>query len=735
MYKKNPLRFLSIYFVFFVSFAFGEEIAGTNEFSLWIAIVSLAFLAIFILFFSSRKASKLQKIHENLSSKQAIMEKNQNRLLTTMSENIHDIALKAIEEGREVLSKPSVSNANKEKIFANVENRLLGVTNDLISFLQLKSEKIEILDEEFNINNVLNEVSGNVCRTFSGSHNELIFEIDKNVPRRLIGDSLAIEKILQSILEYQMEQGNKLEVKLEISMFDTHGSMVDMQFIMTDTSQGIGEHEIDNLFKPYYDDSLGEYVGLGLFVSNELVNMMDGTLSIQSTVGRGNAFTLSLPLKVHDKSNKRMYRLPHKNLIEKNVLIVDNNYNAALAIKKMFAYFRHEVTVLSEIEFQKDRADFRLYDIVLVNQNIFDRGLVSYIHRIKEKQSLRVIALNSLVTIETEEQFADEVIDAYLSKPLNQERIFELIIGLYDEDEPIETSEKIPAIVIASDSEAKKILKVHKASIIETQYITQESFKEFSHKNLLIVEDNLINQKVLTNVLNHSGINISIANNGKEAVEIVNEGTNDFDVILMDINMPIMDGYTATQMIRRERKNDGIAILAFTALVLDSEIEKMFHSGVNAFLSKPLNIGKLYSAFSMYLSEDNENLSLPKLSKKRIVKDYEGIDIRVGIEHSNHSEALYIEVVKEFSDAYGNSDSVFLNLVAEHRYAQIKMLCVDMRGLTGTIGATEMHILVTEILQLLLYNRESLIANYKEAYCFEIQKLNASIQLYLSDVA
>jgi len=727
----NKKRIILVMGICFISMAYAGEVQESDELRLWIAVITLAFMGLFILFFSSRRIFKLQEIHQNLTNKQVIMEKNQNKLLTKMSENIHDIAVKAIEEGKKALDTASISNENKEKVFENVENRLLGVTNDLISFLQLKSEKIEILNEEFNINNILNEVSGNVCRTFSGSDNELIFEIDKNVPRRLIGDSLGIEKTLQSLLEYEMNQGNSLEIKLKISMFDTYGSEVDMQFYITDTGKGMDKETIENIFKPYYDEALREYVGLGMFVSNELVNMMDGTLSVQSTIGRGNTFTLSLPLQIHDKANKRMYRLPKKDLIEKHVLIVDDNYNAALAIKKMFAYFRHDVTVLSEIEFKKNRSDFTLYDMILLNQNIFDRGLVSYIQRIKEKESLRIIALNSLVKIETEEQFSDEVIDAYLSKPLNQERIFELIIGLYDED--IKEVSVSPKTI--SKSSDKILLEVHKASIVETHYITQESFYEFANKNLLIVEDNLINQKVLTNVLNYSAINITIANNGKEAVDIVSSGNIKFDIILMDINMPIMDGYTATKMIRRDKKNDSIAIVAFTALVLDSEIDKMFNSGINAFLSKPLNIGKLYTVFSMYFPRKNDGMTLVNRVKKRKVKEYEGLDIRVGIEHSNHSEALYIELLKEFNDAYGNSDSVFSNLVAEHRYAQIKMLCVDMRGLTGTIGAKEMHILVTEILQLLLYDKESLIANYQEAYTFEIQKLYTSIQLYLSDVS
>jgi CheY-like chemotaxis protein len=707
------------------------EGSGQEELILWLALVALALLGVIILFISSKRTEKLEALHQNLITKQVTMEKNQNMLLTTMSENIHDVAVKAIEESREVLNTTDVSNEKRAQIFSNVEDRLLGITNDLISFLQLKSEKIEIADEEFNINNILNEVSGNVCRTFSGSSNELIFEIDKNVPRRLIGDSLAIEKVLQSILEYQMGQGSAIEVRLKISMFDTHGSMVEMQFQVVDTGEGMSEEALSSLFHPFYDEEEGQYIGLGLFVANELVSMMDGKLFVRSTLGRGNIFSLTLPLKVHDKANKRMYRLPSKRLTEKRVLIVDTNYNASLAIKKMFAYFRHEVNVLSESEFINDRPDFREFDIVILNHNLFDRGLVSYIHRIKEGRELFIIALNALVTIETEEQFSDEVIDAYLSKPLNQERIFELIVNLYSEENKAVLGE----LAIDTTPQAKA-LEVHRASIVEAHNITQESFKEFEHKRLMIVEDNIINQKVLTNVLNHSGMEIVIANNGKEAVEKVLADPKLFDIILMDINMPIMDGYRATARIRDDSKGMGVAIVAFTALVLDSEIEKMFHSGVNAFLSKPLNIGKLYSVFSMFLTEESmEEDQRPKEIKMRTVKEYEGIDIKRGIEHSNHSEALYIEVLKEFLDAYGDSDEVFLRLVQEHRYAQIKMLCVDMKGLTGTIGANEMHKLVTEILQLLLYNRESLIANYKEAYRLEIDKLTSSIACYLQDVS
>ncbi len=119
------------------------------------------------------------------------MEKNQTLLLTNMSENIHDMAKQALHKTHQALEKKTKSYRHKEKVLANVETKLLDVTNDLLDFLRLKSKKVEIVNEEFNINNVLNELSGSICTQFSGSEIELIFDIDKNVPRHLIGRFIA----------------------------------------------------------------------------------------------------------------------------------------------------------------------------------------------------------------------------------------------------------------------------------------------------------------------------------------------------------------------------------------------------------------------------------------------------------------------------------------------------------------------------------------------------------------
>jgi CheY-like chemotaxis protein len=705
-----------------MNYAHASESTQSESFWLWIALFTLGVVGIAILFFSSYKTQKMQKLHQAMFDKQLEMEKNQTLLLTTMGENIHDIAKQALEQHTQLINKASKPVKNKESSLMQVEHKLLDVTNDLIDFLRLKSKKIEIVNEEFNINNVLNELSGSICSEFAGSPVELIFDIDKNIPRRLVGDSLHLGQALKSILEYMLNQDDLEEVKLEISMFDTFEEQAELQFQFTDIGKGLDAEALENLFVPYYDEETETYVRLGLYVANELINMMGGKLSVQSIEGKGSTFTLSLPFDVVEKTNKRKYRLPEKVLIDKKVFIVDKSYNSALAIKKKFAYFRHEVTVLSQEEFMKNIPNLTSFDIVVLHESLFTVRLIEYLNQIKMEKDLKVIALNSLLQSD-KKSFVDEVIDTHLFKPVNQERVFEMIVNLYNIKTPIDMEEEKKVEV--------KRAKIYKMDINETKGVTKNSFKDFSGKKLLIAEDNIINQKVLMSLLGPSGIQISVANNGQEAVDIVKEEKTEFDLVLMDINMPIMDGYTATQKIRLDNQFDGLPIVAFTALVLDSEIQKMFHCGINAFLSKPLNMGKLYTVLAMYLSDTVPEVPKEIASEPKEERTYEGLNVQKGIKRTSNSETLYLEVLKEFNTAYGNSDEIFAKLIQEHRYEQVRMLCIDMRGLTGTIAAEEMHELVSEILQQLLYKKYELLANYKEKYIFEMQRLQRSVDRYI----
>ena len=222
---------------------------------------------------------------------------------------------------------------------------------------------------------------------------------------------------------------------------------------------------------------------------------------------------------------------------------------------------------------------------------------------------------------------------------------------------------------------------------------------------------------------------IAIANNGREAVNMVKESLESFDLVLMDINMPVMDGYVATQMIRLESEYDNLPIVAFTALALESEREKIFNSGMNAYLTKPLNIGKLFTVFKMYMPG---SAAQEQRTQERKVIDTDVLDVGKGIGYANGNEGFYMEILQEFLDAYGNSGELFAKLVREHRYEQVKMLCLDMKGLTGSIGATQMYQLIAKIHQKVIYHQEEMLTEYIDAYEKELGRLRYEIERYLA---
>ena len=720
MYKKIGL------FIGLISgsYAGGSmNISSIESFWIWVALFALGSVGILILFLSSRQMTKIEKLHEDVFKKQLEMEQKQALLLTKMSEDIHNVAQEALEKSTKAIEKVNESLKSDMVELTNVEDTLLDVTNDLIEFLRLKSKKVEILNEEFNLNNVLNEISGSICSRFNGSRVELIFDIDNSIPRRLIGDSLHLGQIITNILENMMEILTDEELKLKISMFNTFEDNIELQFQMIDNGIGMTNEELDSLFIPYYNEENSRYVGIGLFVAKELIGMMDGELSVQSHSGKGTVFTITLPFKMVGSENKRRYRLPEKALTNKKVYIVDRSYNSALAIKKMFAYFRHDIKVVSIENFMQSKPNLTPYDIVVLDESLLNNKTLVYLEQIKKEKELKIISLNSLLRM-AQHKTTDDLIDKVIMKPLNQERVFELITSLYESTNDLDHSDK-------SVIESKK-LKTYRSTILETRHIKQHNFSDFNGKKILIVEDNIINQKVLTNILHLSGIELTIANNGQEAVNLVTRAqAKEFDLILMDINMPVMDGFAATQNIRDEKKFDTLPIVAFTALVLESEIQKMFNSGMNAYLAKPLNIGQLYTALAMFLLDMPKKHNDENTSFDVVDQVLPGLNIKVGIQHSNNNEALYIEILKEFIEAYGHSNMVFENLVNEHRHEQLKMLCLDMRGLSGAIGAEDMSVKIDEVQKLLLYNKHELLHSYIDVYKKELSKLAKSIHLYI----
>ena len=691
--------------------------------TLWIALFGLAIVGILFMFLSSDQIKRLKAEHEKIKSKHKKLEQKQHEVLSSMGENIHTIAKETMSHTSIIAEKIKETPLYEEmeKVMYN-ENELLDVTEDLIKFLRLKSKKVVIQNEVFNFNHVLNEVAGLLNHAHKQNDMELVFDIDKEVPRFMLADSLHMGQILSNLLEYMMQNTHNKEMKLEVT---TQSSLKEGQQVHFKLMTALHIDDIETLFDSYYDEGSRRYVGLGLFVAKELTHLMDGTLKVIESEEGHHHFLLTLPIEEKNRE-KRKYRLPDKGLVGKKILIVDKSEDAAQATEKLFAYFRADVTVLTAQNFGENMPNFALYDIVALNDTLFNFKILEALKKVKKEQELKIISLDNLFS--SENVVPNNAIDISLVKPLTQEYVFDTLIELYDKKrEKVETTlaENIP------EKETSRLL-IHRDNFIDAANINLESFRTFKGAHVLIVEDNIINQKVVLSVLGKSEMKLSVANNGEEAVAFMHDNVGKVDFIFMDINMPVMDGYRASELIRNDNRYDDVPIVALTALVSEHEIDKMFDSGMNGYLPKPVRIEKLYAALDLFLTPAKKEVTSTVSDQIEKPMKLEGLNIVEGLAHMKNSDIFYKEVLKEFMDAYAHSDDLFEKLVNEQRYIQVKMLCLDMKGLTGTIGAKEMHVIINEIHQHIIYKKPELLHSYISRYKAEFGKLSKSIQIYLA---
>jgi CheY-like chemotaxis protein len=677
-------------------------------------------IGIVYMFLSSEQIRRLKREHTRMRTKHQELEQKQHEALSSMGENIQIIAKETMIHTHELAEKVKETPfySDVEKVMYN-ENELLDVTGDLVKFLRLKSKKVVIENQVFNFNHVLNEVAGLLNTKYKQNDIELIFDIDKQVPRHMFTDSENMAQILINLLEYFIQHSRNKEVKLEVIVTSGPKEELQLQFQI---AADVKIKDKDTLFHSYYDEEAGRYIGLGLYVAKELTYLMNGELVIRDNGKQASCLVFTLPVEEKEKE-KRKYRLPNKSLVAKKILIVEQNDNAAVAIEKLFVYFKADVTVLSEEEFGKNMPDFSLYEIITLSNALFDGSVLSALREAKKIHDIKIISLDNLFS--SHKMILSPEIDIRLKKPLTQEYVFDTLVELYD----IEWAQR--SMLRHTRDREVSLLPVYNEMFEDTQYVTLESFSDFKDAHILIVEDNTMNQKAILDILGKSKMELSVANNGQEAIDFLSTAQEKIDMVLMDINMPVMDGYRAAEIMRKSHRYDQTAIIFLSALASEHEVEKMLDSGMNGYLSKPVKIETLYTALTLFI--DNENLPVSKSwSSNALPPKFDGLDIGDGLSHVGNNVIFYKQVLQEFVDAYAQSDQTFERLVEEERYGQIKVLCMDMKGVTSTIGAKNMHVVLNEVHQYLIYKKPELIHSYVRTYKMELSKLIRSINEYLS---
>lgn len=461
---------------------------------------------------------------------------------------------------------------------------LLGIINDILDFSKIEAGKLVLEQEPFNLNDVLDNLADMFSQRINEKGIDLIIDADKNVSANYIGDSLRLGQVLINIVSNAIKFTSTGGVTVHvIEKHINNNEMIELLFHIKDTGIGIAPDVLPTLFKSFTqaDGSTTRKfggTGLGLSICKSLVTEMNGKISASSEPGIGSEFKFSAILGKDKNILPKL--LANKELANQKAVIVECYKPSADFIKNKL----EDIGYVSEIASDYTRVtdivsqEEQIPNLIITPLSIANKPLHATLIKIKQKSPHTKIFLidDSVKGLNDEDLDAcSETIDVIIRKPIKCNELYGQI--------------------------AKNVLK---KSMNAKPAVTSECKKEryaklISGAKILLTEDNSINQQVATEFLEDAGVIVTIANNGKEACDLIEH--KNFDLVLMDIQMPIMDGYQATAQIRKSQ-NSNIPIIAMTAHAISGYREQCLKSGMNDYLTKPINVEELYRIIYRNLS-------------------------------------------------------------------------------------------------------------------------------------
>lgn len=468
-------------------------------------------------------------------------------------------------------------------IVRNSARQLLDTINNVLDFSRIEAGLLELEVIDFNLRDTVDSVCDIVLPFADEKELELNVYFHPQVPLQLIGDPGRIRQILVNIVNNAIKYTEEGEITISVECQELVDGDAVIHFAVKDTGVGIPLDRQNRIFESFarITSPKGCSTGLGLTISKLLVELMSGKIWVQSQLNEGSTFYFTIQVPVSSKTEPNPLVLP-THLQGLRVLIIDNNPVSCEIIEQTLRLFgcqpefiHSDTEALAKLEVQP------LIQLIVLDTKLSSMEIKDMVNAIKRIKKYRDVPVLLLSPYRKKKEIKDlEKLDHILSlaKPAKQKQLFDAIIDL----------------IVASPKE-KKPEKEEINSLAE--FKNHESLKKKTR--ILLVEDNLVNQKVALALLEKTGIPIDVAKDGLQAIEILKN--KEYDLILMDVQMPNMDGFTATKIIRNELKMARIPIIAMTAHAMKGDKEKCLAAGMNDYISKPVDKNELIRIIQKWL--------------------------------------------------------------------------------------------------------------------------------------
>ncbi len=473
--------------------------------------------------------------------------------------------------GMSALLHETVLNTEQAEYVETIKSSgetLLNVINDILDFSKIESGKMELDPHDFDLRGSVEEVMDLFAGKAALNNIYLVYQLGSEIPLQLKADSLRLKQVLINLIGNALKFTHKGEVFLDMKLHNFElGQQMELLFEVRDTGIGIASHQVNSLFQAFNQvdsSTTRKYggTGLGLAISTRLVELMGGKLWVESKVNEGTSFFFTIKAAAGDTQFRHHARCMMTGQEGKHILVVDDHHTNRRILQLQLENWQLIPVMAASAADALNLLEERGFDLVISDMQMPEMDGLMLASLIKQKNAVLPIILLSSVGDETRSRYP-HLFSAVLTKPVKQEQLCRAIqMGL---------------------QQVSEVLKVEPAKNV----LLEESFAVSNPLQILVAEDNLINQKLIVKILVKLGFMPQIAQNGVEVLSLL-EKTN-FDLVLMDVQMPEMDGLEATRLIRLSAKHQP-AIVAMTANAMTEDREKCISAGMDDYLSKPLHI-------------------------------------------------------------------------------------------------------------------------------------------------
>jgi CheY-like chemotaxis protein/HPt (histidine-containing phosphotransfer) domain-containing protein len=460
---------------------------------------------------------------------------------------------------------------------------------------------------------------------------------------------------------------------------------------MRDTGIGMTEEQQAKLFQAFSQadtSTTRKYggTGLGLTISKHLVNMMGGDIWVESESGQGTTFSFTAEFGLGKEKATKLY-IPAPDLRGMKVLVVDDNATSRDILREMLESFSFEVSLaasgaegIAELEAAvKDKP----FELVIMDWKMPGMDGIEASKLIKNHQGLSKIPAIILVTAygreEIMKQAEDLGLEGFLLKPITPSVLFDSIMQAFGETVP------------------------EASGLAQRKEQGAKAWENIQGARVLLVEDNEINQQVAMEILQGAGITVTIANNGQEGVDAAR--TNQYDAILMDIQMPVMDGYTATREIRKDKRFKELPIIAMTAHAMKGDEDKSLEAGMNGHVAKPIDPDQLFAALQKWIQPSKRKVQIqqpqvsverpesdaPVSAKDKLPEYLPGFDLSDGLNRLQGNKGLYLKLLLNFATDYDRAANEIRQALDAEDFDKAHSLVHNLKGLAGNLAATDLQ--------------------------------------------